>query len=89
MGSTYPWGKEEDHELLTYEMEDAHPEKCTVLGEAETIITLKDRVLTWRGHLSVTSDVKNFYYKYTRELMKDGVPLKTKKWEETIPRDFQ
>jgi len=89
MGSTYPWGKEEDHELLTYEMEDAHPEKCTVLGEAETIIMLKDRVLTWRGHLSVTSDVKNFYYKYTRELMKDGATLKTKTWEETIPRDFQ
>jgi len=89
MGSTYPWGKEEDHELLTYEMEDAHPEKCTVMGEAETIITLKDRVLTWRGHLSVTSDVKNFYYKYTRELMKNGATLKTKTWEETIPRDFQ
>ena len=59
------------------------------MGEAETIITLKDRVLTWRGHLSVTSDVKNFYYKYTRELMKDGATLKTKTWEETIPRDFQ
>src|SRR4030095_16356598 len=46
MASTYPWGKELDHEQLTYELEDAHPEKCTVLGEAETIITLKDRVLT-------------------------------------------
>jgi predicted acyl esterase len=88
-GYTYPWGKQDDFENLTYEGDDAHPETCAVRGEAESIFTLKGRTLTWRGHLSVTTDQKNFYYKYTRELLKDGEMLKSKTWQETIPRDHQ
>jgi uncharacterized protein len=87
--STYPWGKETDHENLTYDVDDAHPEVSAVHGEAETIYALKGRELRWRGHLSVTTDQKNFYYKYTRELLKDGQTMKQKTWEETIPRDHQ
>jgi predicted acyl esterase len=85
----YPWGKEIDYENLTYDADDAHPETCSVRGEAESVFTLKGRTLTWRGHLLVTTDQKNFYYKYTRELLKDGAMSKTKTWEETIPRDHQ
>ncbi len=85
----YPWGKESDYEQLTYDADDAHPATNSVRGEAESIYELKGRVLRWRGHLSVTSDGKNFFYKYTRELLKDGEMLKHKTWEETIPRDHQ
>jgi predicted acyl esterase len=88
-GYQYPWGKQNDFESLTYEGDDAHPETCSVHGEAETVFTLKDRTLIWRGHLLVTTDQKSFYYKYTRELLKDGQMLKTKSWQETIPRDHQ
>jgi hypothetical protein len=45
--------------------------------------------VTWQGHLSVTTDAKNFYYKYTREVLKDNQMVKQKTWEETIPRDHQ
>jgi uncharacterized protein len=89
MGGEYPWGKETDLEKLTYEIDDAHPEVNIIHGEAETTLDLKDRVLVWSGHLSVTSDARNFFYKYTRELRKDGNLIKTKTWEETIPRDLQ
>jgi uncharacterized protein len=85
----YPWGKEIDYENLTYDAEDAHPETCSVRGEAESVFTLKGRTLTWRGHLLVTTDQKNFYYKYTRELLKDGAMIKSKTWQETIARDHQ
>jgi predicted acyl esterase len=88
-GYTYPWGTQADFESLTYDGDDAHPETCSVRGEAESIFKLKGRTLTWRGHLLVTTDQKNFYYKYTRELLKDGQMLKTKSWQETIPRDRQ
>jgi predicted acyl esterase len=87
--SEFPWGKEVDLENLTYEIEDNRPEVNTVKGEAEGIVTLKDRVLTWRGHLLVTSNQQNFFYKYTRELLKDGQVVKQKTWQETIPRDHQ
>jgi predicted acyl esterase len=89
MGSEYPWGNEVDLEQLTYEIQDDHLETNVIHGDAETTITLKDRVLVWRGHLSVTSDAHNFYYKYTRELFRNSAPVKTKTWEETIPRDLQ
>ena len=76
-------------EAMTYEAEDAHPEKSSVQGEAESTFALKDRTLVWRGHLSVTTDRGNFYYKYTRELLKDGNIIKTKTWDEVIARDHQ
>jgi hypothetical protein len=89
MGGEYPWGKESDAEKLTYEIDDAHPEVNVIHGEAETTMELKNRLLVWSGHLSVSSDAKNFFYKYTRDLRKDGVLIKSKTWEETIPRDLQ
>lgn len=88
-GYKYPWGTQDDFESLTYDGDDAHPETCSVRGEAESVFTLKGRTLVWRGHLSVTTDQKNFYYKYTRELLKDGQMIKTKTWQEAIPRDHQ
>ena len=87
--TTYPWGKESDLEALTYEVDDAHPENATVRGEAESKFVLKGRTLIWRGHHLITTDQKNFYYQYTRELLKDGKMVKTKTWKETIPRDHQ
>ncbi|HUO15327.1 MAG TPA: CocE/NonD family hydrolase [Verrucomicrobiae bacterium] len=88
-GYEFPWGTETDLESMTYEGDDAHPETCTVRGEAESTFVLKGRTLVWRGHLLVTTDQKNFHYKYTRELLKDGQMLKSKTWQETIPRDHQ
>jgi predicted acyl esterase len=87
--ATYPWGTESDYENLTYDADDTHPETSSVRGEAETVFALKGRTLTWRGHLLVTTDQKNFYYKYTRELLKDGALIKSKTWQETIARDHQ
>jgi predicted acyl esterase len=88
-GYEFPWGKETDYENLTYNADDAHPETSSVQGEAESIFELKGRTLIWRGHLLVTTDQKNFYYNYTRELLKDGTLVKSKSWQETIPRDHQ
>ena len=85
----YPWGKETDYENLTYDADDVHPETSAVQGEAKSVFELQSRVLTWQGHLSVTTDQKNFYYKYTRELLKDRQMVKQKTWQETIPRDHQ
>jgi len=86
---TYPWGKETDFEGITYLADDNHPESSSVQAEAEIVMALKQQTLIWQGHLTLTSDAQNFYYKYTRQLFKDGEPLKQKTWQETIPRDHQ
>jgi predicted acyl esterase len=86
---TYPWGKEIDLEGITYVADDNHPETSSVQAEAEIVMALKQQTLTWQGHLMLTSDTQNFYYKYTRQLFKDGQQIRQKTWQETIPRDHQ
>jgi hypothetical protein len=72
-----------------YQTDDEHLAKSTALGEAETVEKLGDRVLAYRGHLSLTSDATTLYYLFTRELLRDDVVLRTKTWREAIPRDLQ
>ena len=85
----YPWGRLTDAERLAYDVADLQPEAARVTADGETTIALPDRVLLWRAHLEVSSDAKNFFYRLKRELLKDGVKIREKTWEETIPRDYQ
>jgi hypothetical protein len=85
----YPWGNETDRERITYLADDNHPESSSAEGEADIVLALKEQTLTWKGRLSLTSDATNFYYKYTRQLLRNGESVKQKTWEETIPRDHQ
>jgi len=85
----FPWGAFEHSEQLVYHVDDADPAVSAVEGEAESIETLADRVLTYRGHLAVTSDAATFHYAYTRELLRNGAVVRTKTWQEVIPRDLQ
>ena len=86
---SYPWGRFDHSEQLTYDIDDAHPELARVQGDSEYIQGLKGHVLTWRGRLDVSSDAQTFFYKYTRTLLRDGAVVRTKTWEEPIPRDHQ
>ena len=86
---SYPWGRFDHSEKLTYDIDDAHPDLAHVQGDSEYIQAVKNHVLTWRGRLDVSSDAQTFFYKYTRTLLRDGVVVRTKTWEEPIPRDHQ
>jgi hypothetical protein len=85
----FPWGTFEHREQLLYEASDGAPAFSSVHGESESIEKLRDRTLTYRGHLVVTSDAATLHYAYTRELLRDGVMLRTRSWREDIPRDLQ
>ena len=85
----FPWGIERNWETITHETRDEHPEATSILGEHRTTVELKDRTLTWEGRTSFRSDLKNFYYSYTRRLLRDGELVREKTWEDTIPRDYQ
>jgi hypothetical protein len=85
----FPWGSFKHSEQLIYHIDDANPAMSAVEGEGESIETLPDRVLTYRGHLAITSDATTFYYAYTRELLRNGVILRAKTWREAIARDLQ
>ena len=85
----FPWGTFRHREQLVYHVDDAHPESAAVEGEAESVEDLKDRVLTYRGQLSLRSDASTFHYGASRTLLRDGVVVRTRSWQEDIPRDLQ
>jgi predicted acyl esterase len=87
--ASYPWGPFDHSERLTYDIDDAHPDQARVLGDSNYNQTVNGHVLTWRGHHEVSSDVRTFFYKYTRTLLRDGNIVRTKTWTDSIPRDHQ
>jgi predicted acyl esterase len=91
-GSTsadYPWGRFDHTEKLTYDVDDDHPDRARVQGDSRYDQAVPGHVLTWIGRLDVTSDARTFFYHYTRTLLRDGAVLRTRTWEEPIPRDHQ
>ena len=88
-GSRYPWGTERFEEKIEHHTSDDHPEATSVRGTYRTTVELEDRTLTWESEMSFRSDLENFYYEYTRRLLKDGKLLREKNWDDTIPRDHQ
>ena len=88
-GSRYPWGTERFEETITHEASDDHPEATSVRGEHRTTVELEDRTLVWEGVTSLRSDRESFTYTYTRRLLRDGVLVREKTWEDVIPRDHQ
>jgi hypothetical protein len=88
-GSRYPWGTERFEETIEHQTSDDHPEETSVRGTYRMTVELDDRTLSWESEMSFRSDLKNFYYDYTRRLLKDGALVREKNWEDTIPRDHQ
>jgi uncharacterized protein len=85
----YPWGLFHDAEKLTYLIDDAHPADATDIGDIVNVQHVGAHTLTWRGHLSVRSDLHEFHYRYTRTLLRDGRLIVSRTWQRTIPRDHQ
>jgi uncharacterized protein len=85
---SYPWGKIHYSERIEHKADDRHPEAAGVVSEVTQTITLPDRILRFEGVLDFHSDLQNFYYTYTRRLLRDGELVRERKWQETIPRDY-
>ena len=56
---------------------------------AVTEVELPGRALRWRGAIDLSSDETTFLYRYTRELTENGEVVRTRTWEERVPRDHQ
>ena len=88
-GEQYPWGTETYTETITHETNDDRPEETSMLGSHKMTVELNDRTLVWEAALIFRSDRENFNYSYTRRLLENGKLVREKKWNDTIPRDFQ
>ena len=85
----YPWGREDYRETIEHRTFESKPWETSMRGSHEIRVTLPERVLTWQAELDFSSDRESFHYRYTRRLLENGELLREKKWNETIPRDYQ
>ena len=85
----YPWGHFHHTEKLTYDIDDADPADATDVGDSVYVQGVGAHTLTWHGHLTIRSDLHDFYYQYTRTLMRDGRTVISRAWNKKIPRDHQ
>jgi len=59
-----------------------------VRTEYSRTILVDNRELLFEAVLDFHTDLKNFYYFYTRRLFENGELIREKTWDETIPRKF-
>jgi len=88
-GTQYPWGKMFSDEVIVHKVNDDDPARASVESHYTIRAEVGTRSLLWEGILLFNSDVKNFYYTYTRKVTENGTLLRTKTWKRTIKRDFQ
>ncbi len=88
-GSRFPWGESRGTEELRFEVDDGDPAHASAFGVAVTDVELPGRALRWRGAIDLSSDETTFLYRYTRELTENGDVVRTRTWEERVPRDHQ
>jgi uncharacterized protein len=86
-GNEYSWGKVIDEEYLRYEVDDALPAQASARGEARTEIHLPDRLLIFSSALDLDGDAESLRYRFRRELRRDGLLIRERRWERRIRRD--
>lgn len=85
----YPWGDFKDSEKIAYAIDDAHPADSTVVGDISNVQHVGAHTLIWQGHWAIRSDAHDFFYRYTREVLRDGKQFMSRTWKKTVPRDHQ
>lgn len=66
---------------------DINPARSTLAAEAEHGVRDGDDTIVVRAQLNIESDKLAFHVKAKRELIKNGGIVRSKSWEESIPRD--
>jgi hypothetical protein len=84
-----PSGKVRRKHWIEFAVEDAHPESASSHGEGEVVVEAGKRLIAWKYVFDLRGDRTNFYYSYTRTLVENGNTVRTKTWQETLPRDYQ
>lgn len=84
-----PWGRERFQGHLTYTVNDLRPAEASVQGEAEFDVDLDEQRLSWRAILDLRSSETHFHYRFRRELLRGGLKIRERSWEQQIPRDHQ
>ena len=75
-----------DEEYLRYEVADADPAHASMRGEARTEIHLATRLVIVNSELTISSDESRLRYRHQRQLRENGMLIRERRLERTIPR---
>ncbi|MBE0461802.1 MAG: CocE/NonD family hydrolase, partial [Candidatus Aminicenantes bacterium] len=73
-------------EKVSYQTDDTNPANSSFRGEGGHIIQLEERTLHLKVFVSIHSDEKNFYVKFTRQIFEGEKLIRERHWEESIQR---
>jgi hypothetical protein len=76
-------------EKVAYQTDDRNPARSSFFGEGGHIIHLKDRVLELKLLASIQSDETHFHAKVIRQIFENEKLVKERRWEASLPREFQ
>jgi predicted acyl esterase len=76
-------------EKIAYQTNDRDPARSSFFGEGGHILRLEDRVLRLKLLVSIVSDEKNFNIKVIRQIFEQGKLKRERRWEASLPREFQ
>lgn len=76
-------------EKVAYQTNDLDPARSSFFGEGRHVIRMEDRVLEVKLLISVVSDAINFEVKIVRQVFEDKNLIRERRWEASIPREFQ
>lgn len=76
---------------VAYKVNDAHPENASFFGEGEDTVRVANskRIVRVKAITNIHSDLKYFYVSVLRQIFENGKLIRTKQWNEKIPRDWQ
>ena len=76
-------------EKVSYQTNDRDPARSSFFGEGGGIIQQEDRIVELKLLVSVVSDETEFTVKIVRQIFEQKKLVRERRWEATIPREFQ
>lgn len=83
-GATYDY-----QNVIRRWVDNRDPAHAGLVGRGREVITRPGRTLTARAVVHVASDERSFHVTVRRSIAEDGVVVRTRTWQETVPRDFE
>ena len=88
-GTRYPWGVETFEERIEHKTSDNDPANTSAKGVYALQIKMDGRSVRLEAEVEFSSDLENFHLTFIRRLKENGVVIRERSWDETIPRDYQ
>ncbi len=76
-------------EFYTWNVSDNDPAGASYSGMRRDVFEIHGTSIVLYALFNISSDAGNFKVSISRTLLKNGKQIRTKSWDETIPRDFQ